>query len=223
MRLKWYGHASFRVTADDGTAIVTDPYTPETSGYKPVNEIADIVAVSTTTDSYHCRADLIPGNPEVVDTVALAKKGEARTVRGIPFSAVSSLEALAHRDGNPEDNALYRFIVDGISIGHMGDVGNPLDETQTAFFRGVDILLALTGGYPTIALDDLMTAIDVIQPKLIVPMHFRTLRCTLYDILWLPSFLDYFDKTGVAFAHDCEVEITPGVLDSSRVLVLDYM
>ena len=36
MRLKWYGHASFLVTSENGTTVITDPYTPETSGYLPI-------------------------------------------------------------------------------------------------------------------------------------------------------------------------------------------
>ena len=35
-----------------------------------------------------------------------------------------------------------------LKIGHMGDVGNPLSETQIEFFKGVNILLVLTGGPP---------------------------------------------------------------------------
>ena len=46
MKLKWYGHASFLITADDGRTIITDPYTPETSGYKPIADSPDIVIMS---------------------------------------------------------------------------------------------------------------------------------------------------------------------------------
>jgi len=63
MKLKWYGQACFLITADNGLKIVTDPYTPETSGYVPVTEAADIVIRSSDNDSFHCRADLIPATP----------------------------------------------------------------------------------------------------------------------------------------------------------------
>ena len=36
MKIKWYGHAAFIVTASDGASVITDPYTPETSGYQPI-------------------------------------------------------------------------------------------------------------------------------------------------------------------------------------------
>ena len=50
---------------------------------------------------------------------------------------------------------MYRFTVDGLTVGHMGDMGNALSEHQLEFFRGVDVLLALAGGYPVIGLDSL--------------------------------------------------------------------
>jgi L-ascorbate metabolism protein UlaG (beta-lactamase superfamily) len=223
MKLKWYGHASFLITADNGLKIVTDPYTPETSGYCPVEDKADIVIRSSETDDFHNRADLIPGNPLVITAPDVAANGGQRVEMGITFQAMETQENVKHRGGHPELNAIYRFNVDGINIGHMGDVGNALNAEQTVFFEGLDVLLALTGGYPTIALPDLKVLIDHIQPRLVVPMHFRTLRIKLPNILWIQSFLDYFDPADVDFASDSEVTLTcEGIPKKTRVLVLDY-
>jgi L-ascorbate metabolism protein UlaG (beta-lactamase superfamily) len=105
----------------------------------------------------------------------------------------------------------------------MGDMGNAFSDTQIDFFKGVDILLALAGGHPTIELDDLKTVIDAVRPRLIIPMHFRTLRVKLRNMLWIQSFLDYFDEKDVDFAFDEEVTLTRDSLpESMRVLVLDH-
>lgn len=228
MKLKWYGQACFLITASDGTTIVTDPYTPETAGYVPVREAADIVIRSSDNDSFHCRADLIPGTPEVVTALDLARAGGGvgeTTVKGIPIRAVESMEALNHRYHDPDANGMYRFVVDGIHIGHMGDVGNPLSEAQMAFFEGLDVLLALTGGHPTIELDDLKTVIDRVQPKIVVPMHFRTLSYKPRNIHWIEAFLRYFDeKQDVDFAFGYETTLAKASLPGqTRVLVLDYV
>lgn len=224
MKLKWYGHASFRVTADDGTSVITDPYTPETSGYKPFTEPSDIVVISSDNDSFHCRADLIPGSPTVINALQLARSGSSKTEKGITFSAIEAMESVDHPSGHPDQNGMYRFVVDGIHIGHMGDVGNPLSPGQIDFFKSVDILLALTGGFPTIELDDLKTVIDQAEPRLVVPMHFQTLRYKPRNSLWIQSFLDYFADDVVDFACDSEIELNRDELpDSTRVLVLDYI
>lgn len=223
MKIKWYGQASFRITADDGTSIVTDPYTPETAGYAPVTEPADIAIISSGNDSFHCRADLIPGNPAVVNALDLAQAGGETTVKGIQIRAIEAMEALNHKYHDPDQNGMYRFCVDGIEIGHMGDVGNPLSDAQIEFFKGVDILLALAGGHPTIELDDLKTVIDRTQPRLVIPMHFRTLTYKPRNILWIESFLAYFDDSQVDFAFNYEATITRDSLpEPTRVLVLDY-
>src|SRR5688572_31849192 len=133
MRLKWYGHASFLVTSDDGTSIITDPYTPETSGYPAVEDSPDIVIVSSDNDSFHCRADLIPGRPVVINALDVARSGQPRTEKGITVYGIQAMEALNHRYHDPDQNGMYRFAVDGVSIGHMGDIGNALDQAQLDF------------------------------------------------------------------------------------------
>lgn len=228
MKLKWYGQASFLITADSGLMIITDPYTPETSGYAPVTEHADIVIRSSDNDSFHCRADLIPGTPTVITALDLARDGGETTVKGIPIHAIEAMESINHPSGHPDQNGMYRFVVDGIHIGHMGDVGNPLSDAQIAFFEGVDVLLALTGGHPTIDLDDLKTLIDGAQPRYIVPMHFRTLSYKPRKIHWIEAFLKYFDEDkDVDFAFGYETSLTRASIDAlpshPRVLVLDYV
>jgi L-ascorbate metabolism protein UlaG (beta-lactamase superfamily) len=225
LKLKWYGQACFLITADNGLQIVTDPYTPETSGYTAVTERADIVIRSSDNDLFHCRADLIPGDPIVITALDVANEGGHRTEKGITVHAIEAMEALNHRYHDPDQNGMYRFTVDGVSIGHMGDLGNAFSPAQIDFFKGVDVLLSLTGGHPTIELDDLKYAIDQIQPKLVVPMHFRTLSYKPRNISWIEAFLAYYDEAQqVDFALSYETTITPESLpDHTRVLVLDYV
>lgn len=224
MKIKWYGHASFRITSANGTSIITDPYTPGTAGYPPIRETADVVIISSDNDSFHCRADLIAGKPTIINALELAKSGQPRTEKGIQFEAIKAMEALNHPEHDPDQNGMYRFEVDGISIAHMGDVGNALNDQQLAFFEGVDVLLALAGGLPTIGLDDLKVVIDHAAPKLVIPMHFRTLTYKPRNTFWIETFLSYFDQSVVDFACNYEADLTAEALpESTQLLVLDYM
>ena len=36
MQIRWYGHAAFRLTPENGPSIITDPYLPELVGYAPI-------------------------------------------------------------------------------------------------------------------------------------------------------------------------------------------
>jgi len=223
MKLKWYGHASFRITSDNGLTIITDPYTPELAGYSEFTEKADIVLTSSDDDDYHCRSDLIPGNPVRINTVNVAEEG-GRDINGLHLDAIITMEMEEHPYHAPGQNAMYRFEVDGIKVAHMGDIGNPFTQTQIDFLKDADVLLTLAGDVPTIKLVDLCPAlINQIKPKLIVPMHFRTLTYRPRDGFWIQSFLDYFDDEDVDFAFDYEVSLTPeDIPESTRVLVMDY-
>ena len=223
MKLKWYGHASFLITSSSGLRIITDPYTPETSGYMPVRDTADVVVISSDNDTFHCRADLIPGHPMVINALELAQSGGKRLEKGVEFTAIEAMEALNHKYHDPDQNGMYRFVVDGVSIGHMGDIGNALSEEHMNFFAGVDVLLALTGGHPTIELDDLKAMIDRTQPRMVVPMHFRTLRYKPRNCFWVEKFLDYYPASEVDFACDYETTITRDMLPAkTRLMVLTH-
>jgi L-ascorbate metabolism protein UlaG (beta-lactamase superfamily) len=225
VKLKWYGHASFRITTNSGSSIITDPYDPRTAGYKTFSEPADVVVISSDNDSFHCNTNLIPGEHLTINALELARSGKSQIEHGVTFTAIEAMEALDHAEHNPDQNGMYRMVVDGISIGHMGDIGNALTQSQLEFFAGVDVLLALTGGHPTLALDDLETAIKFIKPKLVIPMHFRTLTYKPRNTVWIESFLAYFDDAQVDFACSSEVEFSPSMLPSrpTRVLVMDYV
>ncbi|MGJ3238026.1 MAG: MBL fold metallo-hydrolase [Anaerolineae bacterium] len=225
MKLKWYGHAAFKITSDDGLTIITDPYTPELAGYSDFTETADIVLTSSDNDDYHCRSDLIPGNPIRVNAVEIAEASGERDINGLVVHATITMEMLEHPYHDPTQNAMYRFEIDGIKVAHLGDIGNPFTQTQIDFLKDTDVLLTLAGDIPTIQLKDLCPAlINEIKPKLIVPMHFRTLTYKPRDGMWIQSFLDYFDDSNVDFAFDYETTITKDdIPDSTRVLVMDYV
>lgn len=223
MRLTWHGHACFRVVADDGLAIVTDPYDPVTSGYRPLEDPADVVARSSPDDGFHCNAHLVPGDPLVVEALDLARRGTERVVGGVRFRAVPAEEGKRDVE-RPGVNAIYRFDVDGIAVAHLGDAGQPLSDAQLDFLAGTEVLLALAGGPPTIPLDALRSAVDVLAPALVVPMHFRTLRLKLTGIAWIHEFLAHMEGVPVDFAFDDTVRIDHIDLpDQTRVLVLDHV
>jgi L-ascorbate metabolism protein UlaG (beta-lactamase superfamily) len=223
MKLKWYGHASFRLTSSRGTSVITDPYDPATSGYKPYSEPADVVVMSSDNDLFHCNEALVPGPHVTINALTLARGGAPRSEKDVTFRAIEAMEALDHREHDPDQNGMYIVEIDGLRIGHMGDVGNALNSAQMDFFKGVDVLLALIGGHPTIDLNDLDALIAHAQPKLVIPMHFRTLTYKPRNSNWIETWLSRVDQAQVDFACASEVEITRASLPAgTRVLVVDY-
>ena len=224
MQIRWYGQAAFRLEAEDGTSVITDPYTPELLGYPPIKDSADLVIISSADDQAHCRADLIPGTPAVINALDLALDEKTTTSAGVTVRAIEAAEWVNHPRGVPGQNGMYRFELDGLKIAHMGDVGNPLNDEQMVFFDDVDVLLALAGGYLTIELPDLDAMIKRMKPKLVIPMHFRTLTYKPRNTMWIESFLSYHDDAQVDFALDHTITIGKADIPSeTRILVMDYI
>ena len=94
-------------------------------------------------------------------------------------------------------------------------------KTADALAGQVDILLALTGEHATIALDDLDKAIAVIQPRVVIPMHYWHERGVL-KIEKVDGFLERFPARQVTRLETSDFEITPETLppqDEMRVVV----
>ena len=224
MKIRFYAHASFRFEAD-GVSLVTDPYTPGVSGFRPIDEPADIVVMSSRTDDFHSDPSHIQGEPVVINALELPPEGV--TVRGIPIRGFEAYESLSFdfqgefgRD--PDANALYHFTMGGLRVLHMGDLGNPVSPAHLEALAGqVDILMALTGAHATIALDDLDVAIRAIGPRVVIPMHYWHPRGVL-KIEPVERFVERFAASEVRRVGATEVEISPETLPAGmEVMVLE--
>ncbi len=215
MFIKWYGHACFQIR--DGVRIVTDPYTPEVANLGPVRDAADIVIMSSADDPYHSGATYVPGNPQVLNALEIARHGGSQLAHGIRFDAIETQESVIHKT-SPDANAMYAFTVEGVRIGHMGDVGNPLTQEQLDFLRGVDVLLALTGGPVTIELSDLDDVLRAVQPRIVIPMHYKIPNLRL-NILGLEAFTSRYPPELIDVRAGSEIELAPDSLPPSMRIV----
>ena len=222
MKITFYAHASFRLEAD-GLSVVTDPYTPGPGGsnFDPIDEPADLVIMSSATDSFHSDPSHVRGDPTVVNALELPPEGsEVLGVQIRPFPAMESMTFDFGRD--PDANALYLFTLGGLRVLHMGDVGNPVPEAHLDALGGnVDVLFALTGAHATISLEDLDVAIAAIGPRVVIPMHYFSPRGVL-EIEPVETFLERCPADAVTRVGGPELELAPGTLpDSLRVYVLE--
>jgi len=208
MKIKWLGHASFVITSDAGTKIITDPY--ETGGdlsYGQIKESADIVTISHDhTD--HNNVAAVQGSPKVV-------RG-AVEVRGIKFNGIPTY----HDDaggGKRGKNTIICFEVDGIRVCHLGDLGHQLSDSQLAELGRVDVLLIPVGGFYTIAPKLAAQLGDRLKPKVIIPMHYKTDKCD-YPIAGVEEFLR--GKKEVSRLDASEAEFKAGELPATTQIVV---
>ena len=210
MKIKWLGLASFLITSDSGTRILTDPY--ETGGdlsYGEIRESADIVTVSHEHFD-HNNVAAVQGNPQI-----LRKMGEAE-VKGIRFKGVGSL----HDDVGGKErgkNTIFWFDVDGVKVCHLGDLGHQLSDEQVSEIGSVDVLLVPVGGIFTIDANVATRLCDRLKPKMIIPMHFRDGKCR-FPIAGVDEFLR--GKENVSRLDTSEIELRSEELPSVTQIVV---
>ena len=181
MKIKWLGHACFLITSEAGTRIITDPYaTKEDLTYGEITESADIVTVSHE-HADHNNAAAVQGKPEVVRGIGTFG------VKGIEFKGVPSYHDRAGGSQRGK-NTIFCFEVDDIRVCHLGDLGHQLNDKQVAELSSIDILLIPVGGYFTIDARIATQVCDQLKPKVIIPMHYRTDKCT-FPIAGVDDFL----------------------------------
>ncbi len=221
MKVRWFAHASFLIEGSLGgnrLRIITDPYTPAKSGFQTITEPADIVLRSSDDDSAHANAAMITGNPEVVTATHIGPDGVS--ARGLRVTAIPAKESMIHKL-QPRDNALYAFSLEEIHLVHFGDVGNRLEDWQLSRMAAADVVFVPTGGPPTIELDDLADALDRIQPRLIIPMHYALPGCKFPAMLPISDFTSRFPSERVIWAQEPIVEITQATLPAEpHVMVM---
>ena len=210
MKLKWLGHASFLITASNGTRIITDPYTPGGPlTYAPIGEAADIVTVSHEHGD-HNNVGTVQGKPQVV------KGPGSQTVKGIAIKGVPAYHD-ANKGVQRGQNTLFSITVDGVRIAHMGDLGHPLDDVVRAELGVVDILLTPVGGNYTIDGPTASHLADALKARVVIPMHFRNAHCA-YPIADAEVFLK--ERKNVRRIDGSEVEFTKESLPKAAETVV---
>jgi L-ascorbate metabolism protein UlaG (beta-lactamase superfamily) len=210
MKVKWLAHASFLITSETGTKIITDPYNVGGGlSYGEIRESADVVTVSHEHGD-HNNVAAVKGNPQVV------KGAGAKEAKGIKFKGVSTYHDDA-QGGQRGPNTIFCFEVDGMKVCHLGDLGHTLSDKEVAEVGKVDILLVPVGGFFTIDAKVATAVSSKLAPRVIIPMHFKTDKCA-YPIATVDDFIK--GKSGVTQPGASEVEFKQDKLPAATQIIV---
>ena len=209
MRIRWLGHASFLITAADGTRIITDPYGvfPDLH-YTPIEEKADIVVI-THKHGDHVGGK-VKGNPKQVTG------GGKKMAGNIEFNGLETYHDSA-KGSQRGPNTIFCFTVDGIKLCHMGDLGHQLSGPEIAEIGQVDVLMIPVGGFYTIDAAIATKICSQIGPRVIIPMHYCNDKCS-FPISGVEDFLK--GKAGVKRVNTSDLELKAGQLPQSTEIVV---
>jgi L-ascorbate metabolism protein UlaG (beta-lactamase superfamily) len=216
MKVKWYGHAAFLITSDQGTKIMTDPYEPGAFGgqlsYGKIRDQVDIVLTSHDHADHNYTKDL-PGTPQIV------KGSGPQTSKGISMKGIPTYHDPS-KGSERGTNTIFTFKVDQVQLCHLGDLGHLLSDKELAEIGPVDILLIPVGGFFTIDPKEATRVAEQMKPKILIPMHFKTQKCG-FPIAPVEDFLK--GKKNVRRAKASEATFEKATLPQQmEIVVLEH-
>lgn len=192
MKIKYLGHACF-VISDDDYSIVLDPY-KGVNGFKDINiEANDVLCSHSHFDhAYTDGVKLIKkDNPFKVTFIHTFHDDKEGTLRG--------------------DNNITILELNNKKVVHLGDLGHLLNKDVIEKLKGVDALMIPIGDYYTIGPDIACKIIEDINPKAIIPMHYKDNDKGLDVLKTVDDFMKLYkgdkNKLKLVKEYDKEIEI----------------
>jgi len=216
MKIKWYGHAAFLITSDQGVKIILDPYEPGAFGgqltYGKIPDQADIVLTSHD-HADHNDVKSLPGSPEVV------KGSGSKTVKGVPIRGIPTYHDPS-KGTERGANIIFKLLMDDLQVCHLGDLGHGLSDKEVSDLERVDILFIPVGGLYTIDAKQATRVAQQLKPKVLIPMHFKTPQCS-FPIAPVDDFLK--GKSAVRRLKASEISFNKSTLPNQmEVVVLEH-
>jgi len=169
MIINWLGLSAFKIQTKDAVLAI-DPY--DKIGLKMPKFQADILLISHEHDGHN--------NPSAI-------KGEPFLINGPGEYEVKNIFIYGINGFHDNKNGLekgkitmYLIETEGIKIAFLSDIGQDnLTEAQLELFGNADILLVPVGGFTTINGPGASKMISQIQPRIVIPMHYKIPGVTL--------------------------------------------
>jgi len=163
MKIIWHGHSCFEVS--DKVTVVIDPHDGKSLGIKTPSVRADILLISHDHFDHNC-SRIVKG-----DFVTMREPGK-KELKGVKVQGLPAYHDDA--EGTKRGKVtLFRFEIGGIRFCHCGDLGQDLSDQQVQALGKVDVLFVPVGGVFTLDGAGAQRLVDRLQPKVVVPMHFR--------------------------------------------------
>jgi L-ascorbate metabolism protein UlaG (beta-lactamase superfamily) len=180
--VRWFGQSAFLLTGS--TSVFIDPFGDMSGleargiewGYPAIEGVTADVVLVTHDHGDHNAVHVIGGDPTVFRPTA----GTLESPLGELIAVASEHDDAAGTQRGP--NTLYRFELDGLSYAHFGDFGQSgLRPEQKEALGAVDVLLLPVGDGPTVGGERAAQVVRELQPRLVVPHHYRTEAISFLD------------------------------------------
>ncbi|MCD6370593.1 MAG: MBL fold metallo-hydrolase [Thermoplasmata archaeon] len=203
MEIKWHGHACFEIR--DSMKIVIDPHDGRAIGIKPPRATPDVVLI-THHHFDHDAVRVLNGNFKIIDAPG-----------NYVFDGIKIRGILGYHDKEMGARrgkiTMYKIELEGVKLLHVGDLGHILSKDMVKEIGDVDILFIPVGGVYTVDAREAFENVKLLQPKIVIPMHYRFDGLTL-GIAPVEDFLKYFTKEQIIYVGN-SIEFTKEDLENT--------
>jgi len=184
MQVEWFGQSAFALTGAEAKVFI-DPFGDTSRARErglrfeyPAIEVDGVDLLLITHEHFdHNGAEAIAGEPAVLRATA----GKLASPIGEVVAIASEHDPAAGTERGP--NTIFAFDLDGLRVAHFGDFGQrELRPEQAALLEGLDLLFLPVGGGPTIGGADAAAIVAALEPRWVVPMHYRTPRVDFLEL-----------------------------------------
>lgn len=194
-QLTWHGHSCFSLVTDDGTRLMFDPWLDE----NPVadigaDQVADLDYILASHGHFDHFADAIPlakrTGAMVISTFEITSFCNTQGVDNthpmhigggyrFPFGYLKMTPALHGGQVAGDESGVFTTVPGGWWL-DMGDkrlyfAGDTALLSEMQFLKGkVDVALLPIGDNFTMGPEDAAQAVEMIEPRVVIPMHYNT-------------------------------------------------
>ncbi len=210
MEITWYGHSCFRLVERGRATVVTDPF-GDNLGYEVPKLKADVVTISHDAPG-HNNIDMVRGCEHIV-----SGPGEYE-IGGVFIIGVPSYN---RESENPRLNVIYVLDFEGLSVAHLGDLDHVPNQSMVESLGPVDVALVPVGDGSALSSSQAAEVINLLEPSIVVPMHFQTEALRGMTLDPVDRFLKEMGISSVQ--AEPLLKISAGTLpEQTQVVLLDY-
>ena len=195
-RLTWHGHATFTLETDQGHRIMFDPYLDENPKADiRVDEVDRLDFILATHGHFDHFQDCIPlakkTGAQVISTFEIISFLETKGIENthalhigggadFPFGYAKMTPALHGGQVYGDDEGAFTTVPGGFLLNLQGgkrlyNAGDTALLMEMQLLKGkVDVALLPIGDNYTMGPEDAARAVEFIQPKVVIPMHYGT-------------------------------------------------
>ena len=202
MKITWIGHACFKIESC-GYRLILDPYEDGyVPGLKPLRESADMVLCSHDHGDHNAK-NLV----------------EITEGQSCPFTITTISTFHDEVQGAKRGPNTIHIIDDGsFRIAHLGDLGCELEEEQINMLKHLDVCMIPVGGHFTIEGKQAAELVHLIQPRIVIPMHYRDDKAGFgFDVI---STVDDFAESMDSVTRPDQSFISMDELPDAQVVIL---